>query len=192
MQTSVMHFIGHALRGVRPGPMLLTSSRYSGWLGFALRVSSPAFGDGKPMPARFTQDGASLFPPLAWEGLPPQTQSAVLLVEDADIPSFRPLTHLIVHSIPPDVTELAEGEIPLRLRGTSPRGYACGLNALGRTGWTAPTPPPGHGPHRYAFQVFALNARPEFGPPPGRSRLLRMIRPHIIAQGRVIGTYERP
>ena len=35
------------------------------------------------MPVRFTQDGASLFPPLAWEGLPPQTQSAVLLVEDS-------------------------------------------------------------------------------------------------------------
>ena len=142
MQTSIMLTIGHALRNVRPGPMLLATSRLSGSLGYALRVSSPAFGDGQPMPVRFTQDGDSVFPPL-------------------------------------------------RLRGQSPRGYACGRNALGRPGWTAPTPPPGHGPHRYAFQVFALDARPGFPYPPGRALLMRTIRPHIIAQGRMIGTYER-
>ena len=191
MQTSIMRTIGHALRNVRPGPMLLATGRLSGSLGYALRVSSPAFGDGQPMPVRFTQDGDSVFPPLRWEGLPPQTLSTVLLVEDADIPKFRPLVHLIVHSIPPDVTELDEGEVPLRLRGQSPRGYACGRNALGRPGWTAPTPPPGHGPHRYAFQVFALDARPGFPYPPGRALLMRTIRSHIIAQGRMIGTYER-
>lgn len=191
MQTSIMRTIGHALRNVRLGPMLLATGRLSGSLGYALRVSSPAFGDGQPMPVRFTQDGDSVFPPLRWEGLPPQTLSTVLLVEDADIPNFRPLVHLIVHSIPPDVTELDEGEVPLRLRGQSPRGYACGRNALGRPGWTAPTPPPGHGPHRYAFQVFALDARPGFPYPPGRALLMRTIRSHIIAQGRMIGTYER-
>ena len=191
MQTSILRAVGHALRGVRPGPMLLATSRLSGSLGYALRVSSPAFADGQPMPVRFTQDGDSLCPPLQWEGLPLQTLSTVLLVEDADIPSIRPLVHLIVYSIPPDVTELDEGEIQLRLRGTSPRGYACGRNALGRPGWTAPTPLPGHGPHRYAFQVFALNAGPGFPYPPGRSLLMRTIRPHIIAQGRMIGTYER-
>jgi len=191
MQTSIMRAIGHALRGVRPGPITLASSRLSGNMGYSLRVSSPAFADRRPMPVRFTQDGDSLCPPLQWEGLPPQTQSSVLLVEDADIPSFRPLVHLIVHSIPPDVTELAEGEIPLRLVGRSSRGYACGRNSLGRPGWTAPTPSPGHGPHRYAFQVFALDARPSFPYPPGRSLLMRTIRPHIIAQGRTIGIYER-
>ncbi len=191
MQTSIMRAIGHALRGVRPGPITLASSRLSGNMGYSLHVSSPAFADRRPMPVRFTQDGDSLCPPLQWEGLPPQTQSSVLLVEDADVPSFRPLVHLIVHSIPSDVTELDEGEIPLRLVGRSARGYACGRNSLGRPGWTAPAPPPGHGPHRYAFQVFALDARPSFPYPPGRSLLMRTIRPHIIAQGRTIGTYER-
>lgn len=191
MLTSVMRSLGQALRPVRPGVAMLSSSKFSGFLGYAMTVSSPAFGDGKPMPARFTQDGENLSPPLSWEGLPPQTQTAVLLVEDADIPSLRPLVHLIVHSIPPDKTEFAEGEIPLRLTGAAPGGWACGRNALGRPGWTAPAPPPGHGPHRYAFQVFALDARPHFAYPPGRSMLLRMIRPHLIAQGRLIGTYER-
>ncbi len=191
MQISIMRSIGEALRPVRPGVAMLTSSKFSGFLGYALTVSSTAFDPGSPMPVRFTQDGASLCPPLRWEGLPPQTQSAVLLVEDADIPLLRPLVHLIVHSIPPDKTEFAEGEIPLRQIGTALEGWACGRNALGRPGWTAPTPPPGHGPHRYAFQVFALDARPHFAYPPGRAALLRTIRPNLIAQGRLIGTYER-
>jgi Raf kinase inhibitor-like YbhB/YbcL family protein len=191
MQFSVMRSIGQALRPFRPGVAMLTSSKFSGFLGYALKVSSTAFADGQPMPVRFTQDGASLSPPLRWEGLPPQTQSVVLLVEDADIPLPRPMVHLIVHSIPPEKTEFSEGEIPLRLSGMAPDGFACGRNALGRPGWTAPSPPPGHGPHRYAFQIFALNARPLFAYPPGRALLLRTIRPNLIAQGRLIGTYER-
>jgi Raf kinase inhibitor-like YbhB/YbcL family protein len=191
MLTSVMRSVGEALRPVRPGVAMLSSSKFSGFLSYALTVGSPAFADGQPMPVRFTQDGESLSPPLRWEGLPAQTQSTVLLVEDADIPLLRPLVHLIVHSIPPDKTEFAEGEIPLRMTGTASGGWACGRNALGRPGWTAPSPPPGHGPHRYAFQVFALDARPHFAYPPGRAMLLRTIRPHLIAQGRLIGTYER-
>ncbi len=191
MLTSVTRSLGQRLRPVRPGVAMLSSSKFSGFLGYAITVSSPAFADRQPMPVRFTQDGANLSPPLRWEGLPPQTQSTVLLVEDADIPLLRPLVHLIVHSIPPDKTEFAEGEVPLRLSGTAPGGWACGRNALGRPGWTAPSPPPGHGPHRYAFQIFALDARPRFAYPPGRAMLLRTIRPHLIAQGRLIGTYER-
>ncbi len=191
MQTSIMRSVGEALRPVRPGVAMLTSSKFSGFLGYALTVSSTAFDNNSPMPVRFTQDGASLCPPLRWEGLPPQTQSAVLLVEDADIPLLRPMVHLIVHSIPPMKTEFAEGEIPLRQTGYASDGWACGRNALGRPGWTAPSPPPGHGPHRYAFQVFALDARPQFAYPPGRAALLRTIRPNLIAQGRLIGTYER-
>lgn len=192
MQASIMRSVGEALRPVRPGVALLAGSKFSGFLGYALTVSSTAFQNGSPMPVRFTQDGASLCPPLRWEGLPPRTQSVVLLVEDADIPWLRPVVHLIVHSIPPGKTEFGEGEIPLRLVGAAPDGWACGRNFLGRPGWTAPAPPPGHGPHRYAFQVFALDARPHFAHPPGRSMLLRTIRPNLIAQGRLIGTYERP
>jgi len=191
MQMSMMRSIGQALRPFRPSVAMLASSKFSGFLGYALTVSSPAFADGQPMPVRFTQDGASLTPPLRWDGLPSQTHSVVLLVEDADIPLPRPMVHLIVHSIPPEKAEFSEGEIPLRLRGAAPDGFACGRNALGRPGWTAPSPPPGHGPHRYAFQIFALNARPLFSYPPGRSLLLRTIRPNLLAQGRLIGTYER-
>ena len=183
--------LGQALRPIRPGIMALTTSKYTGFLGMALRVSSPAFGEGEPIPVRYTGDGQGMAPPLRWEGLPARTMSVVLLVEDADLPWLEPGVHLIVHSIPPDLTELAEGAIPARLVGRAPEGYACGRNLLARPGWIGPTPPPGHGKHHYAFQVFALDAKPAFPYPPGRSLLLRTMRPHLLAQGRLIGTYER-
>ena len=128
-------------------------------------MSSPSFADGGAIPPRFTADGDKRFPGVAWEGLPAQTQSVVLLVEDADIPFARPVTHLIVHSIPPGLGKLGEGEVPLRLQGVAfihrlgglgegevplrlqagAGGWACGRNFLGRPGWTPPAPPPGHG-----------------------------------------------
>lgn len=188
---TLMRSIAQALRPLRPGVDALVSSQFQDFLGNALQVSCPVFRDGDAIPRTFTADGDGRFPGLSWEGLPPQTQSVVVLVEDADIPFFRPVTHLIVHSIPPGSGGLATGEVPKRLRGPSPRGWACGRNFLGRAGWTPPSPPPGHGAHRYAFQVFALNARPAFPYPPSRAGLLRRIRPHLIAQGRVIGTYMR-
>ena len=192
MQDDWKHRIGHALRKVRPGISALTSSKWSGFLPFGIRVSSPAFEDGQPMPTRFTAMGDRISPPLRWENLPSGVQSLVLLVEDLDIPSFRPLTHLIVHSIPPGKTEFSEGEIPSRLRGFKAEGWACGRNATARPGWMAPNPPAGHRPHRYAFQVFALGTTPQYPYPPGRSLLLRTIRPHLMSQGRLIGTAERP
>lgn len=144
------------------------------------------------MPVRFTADGEGITPPLRWENVPAAAQSLVVLVEDADIPSARPLNHLIVHSIAPGKDRFEEGEIPFRLRGFAPGGWGCGRNAAARPGWLPPSPPPGHGPHRYAFQLFALGALPDYPYPPGRSLLLRTIRPHVLSQGRVIGTYERP
>ena len=98
---SMLRSIGEALRLVRPGVDALVTSRFEGFLGNALRVSSPSFRDGDAIPRTFTADGNGRFPGVSWSGLPPQTQSLVLLVEDADIPFFRPVTHLIVHSIAP-------------------------------------------------------------------------------------------
>ena len=58
--------------------------------------------------------------------------------------------------------ELEEGAIPPTLTGPAPDGWCTGRNAIGRRGWMPIMPPPGHGPHRYAFQIFVLNAEPRF------------------------------
>lgn len=186
-----MHWLGEALGPLRPGVDALKSSGLEPAVRMSVTVTSEAFSEGDGLPRWATADGEGRFPGVSWDGLPRDTASVVLLVEDADIPFVRPVTHLIVHSIPPSLGGLEAGAIGARLRGPSAAGWACGRNFLGATGWTPPSPPPGHGPHRYAFQVFALGDRPVFPYPPGRAGLMRRIRPSMLAQGRLIGTYER-
>ncbi len=144
------------------------------------------------MPDRYTQDGEGLFPPLYWDNVPPEAKSLALLVEDADAPFFRPLVHALLHSIPPGLSGIPEGGVePSQLR-QSPLGFKAGRNSIARAGWLAPSPIPGHGPHRYAFQLLAMDAAPAFPHAPGRRRLIRTLKPNVIAVARLIGVYQRP
>jgi phosphatidylethanolamine-binding protein (PEBP) family uncharacterized protein len=67
-----------------------------------------------------------------------------------------------------------------------------GLNSFLMHGWLPPDPPPGHGEHRYAVQVFALAEGAAFSASPGRQELFDAISERAIAAGCLIGVYERP
>lgn len=186
-----MNWVGRMLHPLRPGVDALTSSKLGTKVAGGIRVTSPVFKESEAIPRLFTTDGDGRFPGIEWTGLPADTKEVVLLVEDADIPFAVPVTHLIVHSIDPALPGLETGAVKPFMAAPAAAGWACGRNFLGAAGWTPPAPPPGHGPHRYAFQVFALNVRSDFRFPPRRGRLMRRIRPHIIARGRLIGTYAK-
>ncbi len=192
METDFAHRIGRLLRPFRPGPRAFASRRPQfGARPATITLDSPAFEDNGPIPDRFTASGEGLSPPLAWRDLPQATASLALLVEDADAPSLRPLVHAILVGIPPSVTGLAEGAIPAAQRGPAAEGWIAGRNSAGRRGWLPIMPPPGHGPHRYGFQLFALATNPKFDWPPGREFMLRTIAPHLIGRGELIGLYRR-
>ncbi|MDM0117101.1 YbhB/YbcL family Raf kinase inhibitor-like protein [Variovorax sp. J22R133] len=183
--------VGHALHEVRAGLDHIAFNTTGLREGMAsIVVSTLAFADHAPIPERYTADGEGVSPPLSWASLPPATESVLLLVEDADSPTPHPLVHAIVVGLRPDVSDLAIGDIDDAEEST--RGFIVGRNSSLRAGWLPPDPPPGHGVHRYAFQVFALNAAPGFDGPPGREEVLDILRSHAIASGLLIGTYERP
>ena len=71
-------------------------------------------------------------------------------------------------------------------------GLQVGRNSYLQAAWLPPDPPPGHGVHRYAFQLFALTAGATFDGTPGRDAVLAAIKEHGLASGCLIGTYERP
>jgi Raf kinase inhibitor-like YbhB/YbcL family protein len=184
--------VGRSLRGVRAGiSSLACNDRRIAAVPDVIRVTSPVFGPGQDMPARLTRDGANLSPPLRWEGLPEGTRSLVLLIEDPDIPLPMPFVHGLFYGIRPEMEGLSEGALPLRLNGPSPEGFFAGRNGFGRPGWTAPTPPPGHGPHHCAFEIFALDNAPRFDWPPGKAYLLRTVRLNMVGRGVLFGVYER-
>jgi phosphatidylethanolamine-binding protein (PEBP) family uncharacterized protein len=84
---------------------------------------------------------------------------------------------------------LVEGK--LSSAGEAERWSMMGLNSFRRPQYTPPDPPPGHGQHRYAFQVFAVDCKLDLAPGAGRTELLHALREHVLAKGCVVGTYER-
>ena len=108
----------------------------------------------------------------------------------ADSPTPKPLVHALVWDLPGSDASLPEGALPTAA-ASAPRD-ALGRNSLLSSSYLPPDPPRGHGPHRYVFQVFALDATLRFESAPGRAELLERIRGHVVAKGLLIGTYERP
>lgn len=193
---------GEALDGVRAGLDQTVFHAVDLRQGMAaLSLTSLAFADHAPVPDRYTADGPGLSPPLAWRGVPPQATELLLIVEDADSPTPQPLVHAIA-VLPADGTAegaLAEGSMSA-VEGATPSARM-GLNSLLREQWLAPDPPPGHGVHRYVFQIFALAARGADGldddagdlpESPGRDAARSAIQRRGLASGCLVGIYERP
>jgi Raf kinase inhibitor-like YbhB/YbcL family protein len=183
--------IGHVLYQQRAGLDKLAVHKAGLRQGMgSLQVTSLAFVDHAPLPSLYTADGQGTSPPLQWAGVPSGAASVVVIVEDADAPTPQPLVHAIVVEQPGQDGSLREGA--LNEDDTGAAEVRSGRHSLLQTGWLPPDPPPGHGVHRYAFQVFALADGPAFSETPGREELLEAIRERALASGWVIGTYERP
>ena len=185
--------IGHALRDQRAGLDKTVFHAVDLRNGMAkMAVTSLAFADHAPIPERYTADGPGCSPPLQWSGVPPAAACVLLVVEDADAPTPQPLVHAIVVDLPAgDAGALAEGALPSSDHAGS--GVKTGRNSYLQASWLPPDPPPGHGVHRYVFQVFALEAGGEpFDETPGREAVKNAIRERGLASGCLIGTYERP
>lgn len=177
-------FFGKALNGVRAGPDKLLLRQEAASAPETIQVASSAFQDGQPIPIRFTADGQGLSPPLAWSGLPPQTRQVLVVVEDPDIPAPQPFIHLIA-IFDADKQSVAEGEL-------GPTTAArVGKHSMGGVGWLPNDPPPGHGPHHYLFQVFALDRVIDWDEKPGKDEVKAALADAVIAKGVLVGTYER-
>ncbi|MGJ7512236.1 YbhB/YbcL family Raf kinase inhibitor-like protein [Variovorax sp. GT1P44] len=183
--------IGHALHDVRAGLDEIAFNTLGLREGMAsITVSSLAFADHAPIPPRYTADGEGISPPVQWIGVPAGAASLVLMVEDADSPTPHPMVHAIAVDLPAGDGSLQEGAFPSGDQEGS--GLHAGRNSYLQSAWLPPDPPPGHGVHRYAFQVFALDTPHEFSTTPGRDEVFDALRAHAIASGLLIGTCERP
>lgn len=182
------HGFGRALRGLRSGvDELVWTLPTVDAAPDVVVVTSPAFHDGECLPSRFTQDGRlKRSPPLAWRGAPMEAAAAVLIVEDADSPTPTPLVHAIAWNLPV-ADEIEEGALSPAEDAASRLGW----NAFHRLGWLPPDPPPGHGAHRYVFQVLAIDRPLNFDRRPGRKEIVAALKGRVCAKGRLTGTYER-
>jgi Raf kinase inhibitor-like YbhB/YbcL family protein len=190
MLEHVPQWLGKALRGVRAGTDKLVIAQESLGSFGEIALTSPAFADGARLPERFTADGEGVSPPLLWRDVPAGTGWLALIVEDADSPTPQPLVHAVVWGLDAATGSIAEGAIVADGDGDGARDV--GRNSYAREGWLPPDPPTGHGEHRYAFQLFALDgAASDPGVSPGRTALVAAMTGNVLAAGLLVGTYSR-
>ena len=152
--------------------------------GKSIQLTSPAFNEGQGIPAVHACDGRNVSPALKWSGAPKETRSFALICEDPDAPGGT-WVHWVLYGLPAGVIELPENVPPVE----NPPGVGMhGINSFGRLGYGGPCPPPGK-PHHYYFRIYALDADVSLKPKASRADLDKAMKGHILAEGKLMGTY---
>ena len=151
-----------------------------------INVKASGFSGNAPIPDKHSAYFADVSPEISWTGIPQNAKSIVLMMEDPDA-SVKPVTHWLVANISPGVTGLPENVMKTGRYGDAVQGG----NHTGKIGYYGPMPPPADKPHKYHFQVFALDTKLDLPAGFNRQALLDAMRNHVIAKGETIGTYQR-
>jgi Raf kinase inhibitor-like YbhB/YbcL family protein len=117
-------------------------------------------------------------------------KSYVLVMEDPDARPITPFVHWVAWNIPANYTHLPEG-LQEQERLTDPQGVLQGRTSRGTVGYLGPRPPVGDPPHRYHFQVFALDTLLDVPPGAERDEVLKAMSGHVLAAGEFVGTYQQ-
>jgi Raf kinase inhibitor-like YbhB/YbcL family protein len=172
---------GRGGRGGRGGVLVMT-------------LATTAWPDGGTIPAKYSQAGRDVSPPLAWSAVPDTAASFVLIVHDLDAATGNGTDDLLqwmLWNIPADARSLPEGvpaasQLPDGTRQISATGpYYRGPGA------------PASGPaHHYAFELFALDAMldvPAVGASPAQTRaaVLAAMAGHVRGKAVYGGTFRR-
>jgi Raf kinase inhibitor-like YbhB/YbcL family protein len=149
-----------------------------------MQISSTDFKDHGAIPPVHSKDGGNVSPRLSWSGVPEDTRSLALIVDDPDAPSGL-FTHWIVYGIDPATPEIT----PRAPAGENlPGGARQGVNGFGQSGYGGPQPP--NGLHRYVFHLYALNTETDLPPGLTREEIDGVIHGHVIEEAMMTGTYR--
>lgn len=155
----------------------------------SLAITSTAFNDGDSIPKKYTCEGDDISPALNWSGVPENTRSLVLIIDDPDAPDPKAprmrWVHWVLYNIPADTSGLAEDISPEAL----PAGTKRGINDWQRTAYGGPCPPVGR--HRYFHKLYALDTVLADLNRPTRTQLEAAMAGHIIASAELVGTYQK-
>lgn len=179
--------------------MVLAGALLAGWIAagsagnektseasMSIKITSTAFADGQPIPAKFTCDGNDVSPPLAWTNAPAATKSFALIADDPDAP-MGTWVHWVVYDLSPSTGGLPEAVARTQyITGNAKQG----LNDFRRLGYGGPCPPSGK-PHRYFFKLYALDRTLDLEPGATKKDVETAMRGHVLAEGRLMGTYQR-
>jgi Raf kinase inhibitor-like YbhB/YbcL family protein len=160
----------------------------------ALTLTTTAFPDGDPIPAKYTQAGDQVSPPLTWTNVPPGTATFVLHMRDPDVARNRGTedqVHWLVWNIPGTATGLPEGQ---------PKGEQLpdGSRQISASGplYRGPGAPATGPMHHYTFELYALDAKLDVMPGADawetRTKLWSAMQGHVLGKAVYVGLFRRP
>jgi Raf kinase inhibitor-like YbhB/YbcL family protein len=162
-----------------------------------MELKSSKFQNGATLDAVYTVEGRDISPPLEWSEPPAETRSFAIICDDPDAPSARhpgpdPWVHWVMFNIPAETTKLSAG-MSHEAEPSEVPGAMQGRNSwpADNIGYRGPAPPPGSGPHRYVFRIYALDSLLPLPAGASKSQVLRAMKKHILAESPLIGIYER-
>ncbi|WP_341327963.1 YbhB/YbcL family Raf kinase inhibitor-like protein [Methylotuvimicrobium sp. KM2] len=155
----------------------------------SLKLQSPDFNENGPIAKTFTCDGDDISPALTWSGIPSNTKTLVLIIDDPDAPDPKApkmtWVHWVLYNIPASAPGLAKAVSDEEL----PPGTLQGKNDWKKIGYRGPCPPTGK--HRYFHKLYALDIELPDLNEPTKAELEQAMQGHILDKAEWVGTYER-
>jgi phosphatidylethanolamine-binding protein (PEBP) family uncharacterized protein len=118
-----------------------------------LTVESSAFINNGILPAKYTCDGSSISPPIAWSGVPSGTKSFAVVMHHVP-PSGDNHVYMLLYNIPSSVSSLSEKSANVGLFG---------INTVNGKIEYSPPCSQGPGAKLYIMTVYALSTEPVLG-----------------------------
>jgi Raf kinase inhibitor-like YbhB/YbcL family protein len=146
----------------------------------SIQITSSAYTEGSKIPRLYTCDDENVSPPLSWTGVPSDTASLALIMDDPDASSGS-WVHWVLYNLPSNLTGLDQGK-----NG----GGMDGKNDFNKLGYGGPCPPRGSN-HRYVIKIYALDSSLDLKAGATKAQLENAMRGHILAQGQLLGRYAR-
>ena len=146
-----------------------------------LKIESSAFSSGGEIPIKYGYKNGNVSPPLKISGLPQETKSLALIMDDPDAMGAvgKVWVHWLIWNIEPNSTEILEG--------TSPSGSIEGKTDFGETGYGGPAPPDKR--HTYIFKLYALKSKIDLPKGSTKDELEQALKDEILAETTLKGTY---
>ncbi len=145
-------------------------------------LESEAFDNGGVIPRKYGYKNGNQSPPLKISGIPENTSSLVLIMDDPDAMGAvgKVWVHWVLWNINPNTIELKENSI----------SSDCleGETDFGEIGYGGPAPPDKE--HTYIFKLYALDQKLDADKGSTKKQIEEYMKNHIIAETKLEGRYS--
>jgi len=144
-----------------------------------MQISSSAFANDGSIPDTYTCSGFGINPPLQFSGIPTDTQSLVLIMDDPDATNGT-FTHWVVYNMSPKTVSIPQNSKPPGIMAE---------NSAGTKAYIGPCPPSGE--HRYFFRLYALNTILSPDSILDKKYLLSSLNGHVLDEAQLTGRFKK-